>query len=77
MTPHPEQTRKCSNCMWWWNSVEGARNGECRGSPPIADYTWRRSRDIDWCSSFRMKEPERVVHSYPPDSVRLPDGRIV
>ena len=62
MTPTPEQTRKCSNCMWWelWELysdgfTEGAV-GVCRGAPPTSNI-FPHTRADDWCGSFRMKEP--------------------
>jgi hypothetical protein len=58
MTPHPEQTRKCSNCMWWKPiiTVRGEQ-GECVGGPPFRDFQWPLTSSANWCGSFRMKEP--------------------
>lgn len=73
MTPHSEQTRKCSNCMWWepWDS----RFGDCHGSPPTGTTQggriWPQTREHDWCGSFRMKEPGQVVVV---DGPLTPDG---
>lgn len=56
------QSRKCSNCMWW--DAVAINHGACKGGPPQVDPNSRRSilwpmtSDRDWCGSFRMKEPE-------------------
>ena len=63
MTETTEQTRKCSNCMWWVSGIEGiaifAPNGSplgiCRGAAPSP--SWPSTTADDWCGSFRMKEP--------------------
>lgn len=59
MTETTEQSRKCSNCMWW---ADHSDRGECRGAPPIifADDRsgrWPTTYAYQWCGSFRMKEP--------------------
>lgn len=61
MTDTPEQTRKCSNCMWWIADCNAW--GECRGGPPTPRFApqevgqWPWTMQNDWCGSFRMKEP--------------------
>lgn len=72
MTTHPEQSRKCCNCMWWEHieDIVTESLGKCRGAPPqpppnggsfgfpLDGYClWPVSRGEDWCGSFRMKEP--------------------
>jgi hypothetical protein len=63
MTLTPEQTRKCSNCMWWAAKYRHlATAAECRGSPPhpapgVNGYAWPTVGPDLWCGSFRMKEP--------------------
>lgn len=64
LTEPPEQTRKCSNCMWW--DREGVVRGLCKAAPPSVtrndcrgnlEPLWPKTRDRDWCGSFRIKEP--------------------
>lgn len=62
MTPTPEQTRKCSNCMWWKrDGGESCVVGLCFGAPPVRSTCGGAGRAVthasDWCGSFRMKEP--------------------
>jgi len=66
MTDTPEQTRKCSNCMWWDDEPPRPGLGMCRGAPPQFVYLagrpdpephWPTTAYNDWCGSFRMKEP--------------------
>ena len=60
MTETTEQTRKCSNCMWWESPINDWHKGICRGAPPTMgthDFVWPVTTGIDWCGSFRMKEP--------------------
>ena len=62
MTDTPEQTRKCSNCMWWDENPLVPDLGECRGAPPHPSpdgygHFFPKTDWDDWCGSFRMKEP--------------------
>lgn len=58
-SPTPEQTRKCSNCMWWevWRLYEGsadhARKGVCRDAS--TKTVLLHTLASDHCGSFRMK----------------------
>ena len=50
MTPTPEQTRKCANCMWWKDPIADLSAGLC--------IRWMDVTGPDQvCGSFRMKEP--------------------
>lgn len=67
MTQTTEQTRKCSNCMWWVTEMERAPSANCTALPPMPVYSDRLvfvvpRVDADHaCSLFRMKEPQRVI----------------
>ena len=66
MTETTEQTRTCSNCMWWEHIEEivSQRLGSCHGGPPSVTIVsgpnyrqWPVTEELEWCGSFRMKEP--------------------
>lgn len=61
MTETTEQSRKCSNCMWWDALDFTLERGFCHGAPPLRSANggadWPQTRCRDWCGSFRMKEP--------------------
>jgi hypothetical protein len=64
MTDTPEQSRKCSNCMWWVLPINDGYGmlGQCRGAPPNAREdgrlgVWPSTYGTGFCGSFRMKEP--------------------
>jgi|694.fasta_scaffold86090_1 hypothetical protein len=63
MTDTPEQSRKCSNCMWMHRSPGLSDDeGECRAGPPerveyARGHAWPWTYSDAWCGSFRMKEP--------------------
>ena len=48
--------KKCGKCTFWayYRTREfGAKEGQCRYSPPHASYGWPRTDDTKWCGFFK------------------------
>jgi hypothetical protein len=45
----------CHECIYW-QKIDAA-TGLCRCLPPIADFTWPKTKAVDGCGEFVKGEP--------------------
>jgi hypothetical protein len=57
------RTKTCANCCFFCQDVDpesrlyfDSKSGECRATPPIDHFVWRKTRPYHWCGGWQAVE---------------------